>query len=175
MKYSYKGHIPKIASDVYIGPGASVIGRVTMGAGSSIWPNAVVRGDIAEICIGERTNIQDNSTLHVDSGHPLKVGNDVVVGHNAILHGCTVEDNCLIGMGAIVLDGAIIGERSLIGAGALIAPNKVIPPQSLVMGSPGKVVRNLTEEEVEHIRHAAAEYSAKAQEFMTQVLPIDEE
>lgn len=175
MKYSYKGHIPEIADDVYIAPGASVIGRVTIGASSSIWPNAVVRGDIATITIGERTNIQDNSTLHVDSDHPLRVGNDVVVGHNAILHGCTIEDNCLIGMGAIVLDGAIIGEGSLIGAGALVAPNKVIPPQSLVMGSPGKVIRELTAEEVEKIQHAAAEYAAKAQEFMTQVLPLDEE
>lgn len=171
MRYTYKGIAPNIADNVYIAPGAQVIGDVQIGSGSSLWPNAVVRGDMAPITIGEETNIQDNSTLHVDSGHPLTIGNSVTVGHNAILHGCTIMDHALIGMGAIVLDGAKVGEFALIGAGSLIPPGKEIPPRSLVVGSPGKVVRELSEEEMKHLKQSATVYAEKAQIYRTLVLP----
>ena len=168
MKIPFKGHMPEVAPDVYIAPGAQVIGDVTIGAQSSIWPNAVVRGDMAKITVGQKTNIQDNATLHVEPDHPLVIGNEVIVGHNAVLHGCTIENNALVGMGAIVLDGTIVGEQSLIGAGALIPPNKVIPPRSLVVGSPGKVIRELTAEELDHLKHAANGYAEIAQIYMTE-------
>jgi carbonic anhydrase/acetyltransferase-like protein (isoleucine patch superfamily) len=133
----------KIHEDTFVAPSADVVGEVTVGAGSSIWYQAVLRGDMAPITIGEHSNIQDGCLLHVANGFPLQVGNYVTVGHGAILHGCTVEDGVLIGMGAIVLDGAVIGEGSIIGAGALVPEGKVIPPRSLVVGVPGKVIREL--------------------------------
>lgn len=175
MRFMYKGITPQIAEDVYIAPGAQVIGDVRIGPGSSLWPNAVVRGDMAPITIGERTNIQDNSTLHVDTEHPLTIGNAVTVGHNAILHGCIIRDNALIGMGATVLDGAIIGEFALIGAGALIPPGKEIPPRSLVVGAPGKVVRQLSDEEVNHLQRSADVYAEKAQTYRMHVIPCEKE
>lgn len=175
MRYTYKGIIPKVHEDVFMGPGSAVVGDVEIGAGSSIWPNAVVRGDMASIKIGQNTNIQDNATLHVDPGHPLTIGDGVTVGHNAILHGCTIANNALIGMGAIVLDGARVGEFALIGAGALVPPGKEIPPRSLAVGSPCKVVRELTEEELSHLRRSATAYAEKAQVYRTQVLPYEGE
>ncbi|AZR71974.1 gamma carbonic anhydrase family protein [Anoxybacter fermentans] len=175
MKFSYKGYSPKVADDVYIAPGAQVIGDVEIGAGSSIWPNAVVRGDMAKITIGQRTNIQDNCTLHVDDEHPLIIGDDVTVGHNAVLHGCTIGNNALIGMGAIILDGAKIGDQALIGAGTLIPPGKEIPPRSLVVGSPGKVVRELKDEELAALKRSAEVYAKKAQTYRKQVQPYEDE
>ena len=136
----------KIDQDTFVAPTATIVGDVTIGAGSSVWYNAVLRGDMAAINIGEQTNIQDGCLLHVADGFPLVIGNYVTAGHGAILHGCTVEDDVLIGMGAIVLDGAIIGRGSIIGAGALITEGKVIPPHSLVVGVPGKVIRQLDED-----------------------------
>ncbi len=138
----------KIHEDTFVAPSADVVGEVTVGAGSSIWYQAVLRGDMAPITIGEHSNIQDGCLLHVANGFPLQVGNYVTVGHGAILHGCTVEDGVLIGMGAIVLDGAVIGEGSIIGAGALVPEGKVIPPRSLVVGVPGKVIRELDDTKV---------------------------
>lgn len=135
----------RIHEDTFIAPTAAVLGEVTLGAGSSVWYHAVLRGDMAPITIGEKTNVQDGCLLHVAERFPLRVGNHVTVGHGAILHGCTVEDGVLIGMGAIVLDGAVIGEGSVIGAGALVGEGKVIPPRSLVVGLPGKVIRQLDE------------------------------
>jgi carbonic anhydrase/acetyltransferase-like protein (isoleucine patch superfamily) len=173
MRFTYKGITPKIAADVYIAPGAQVIGDVQIGSGSSLWPNAVVRGDMARITIGQQTNIQDNATLHVDSGHPLTIGDSVTIGHNAILHGCTIMDHALIGMGAIVLDGANVGEFALIGAGALVPPGKVIPPRSLAVGSPAKVIRELSDDELNHLKRSATVYAEKAQVYRTQVLPCE--
>lgn len=147
-----------IHADTFVAPGAQVLGDVKVGRGSSIWHNAVVRGDMAPISIGEHSNIQDGCLLHVATGFPLTVGNHVTVGHGAILHGCTVEDGVLVGMGAIVLDGAAIGRGSIIGAGALVGEGKVIPPRSLVVGIPGKVAREVREEEAAHLIEHANHY-----------------
>ncbi len=131
-----------------LSPFCSVVGQVKIAAGCSIFAGAHIRGDVAPISIGSRTNIQENCCLHVSSGHPLVVGSGVTVGHGAILHGCTIGDNCLVGMGAIVMDGAIVGSNCLVGAGALITQGKVFPAGSLIMGSPARVVRALSEDEI---------------------------
>ena len=134
-----------INSTAFIAPGAVVVGDVTIGADSSVWYHSVVRGDMAPISIGEQTNIQDLSVLHVDDGLPCTVGSRVGVGHRAILHGCEVEDDCLVGMGAILLNGVKVGAGSVIGAGALLTEYTVVPPGSLVLGVPAKVVRDVDE------------------------------
>jgi carbonic anhydrase/acetyltransferase-like protein (isoleucine patch superfamily) len=128
---------------VFIAPGATVVGEVTIGKESSVWYHTVVRGDMEPISIGEQTNIQDLSVLHVDIGMPCIVGSRVGVGHRATLHGCTVEDDCLIGMGAILLNGVYVGAGSVVGAGALLTENFIVPPGSLVLGVPAKVVRDV--------------------------------
>jgi carbonic anhydrase/acetyltransferase-like protein (isoleucine patch superfamily) len=137
-----------LGEGVFIAPGAFVIGEVTLGARTNVWYNAVIRGDMAPVTIGEETNLQDNVTIHVDEGVPTLIGNQVTVGHNVVLHGCTVEDGVLIGMGSVILNGAVIGRDSLVGAGSLVTPGTVIPPRSLVIGSPGKVVRTLSEDQI---------------------------
>lgn len=139
--------------------GAVVTGNVEIGEDSGVWYNAVIRGDSEPIKIGKCTNIQDCAVLHVDAGSPLTIGDFVTVGHGAILHGCTVEDNVLIGMGAIIMNHAIIGEGSLVAAGALVTGGTVIPPRSLVIGSPAKVKRELTEEELKMNRENAVHYA----------------
>jgi len=154
-----KGIKPDIHEDTFIADNASVIGDVSIGKGSSVWYGAVIRGDIEKITIGEFTNIQDNSVVHTETDIPTKIGDYTVIGHNAIVHGCTIGSNCLIGMGAIILNKAVIGDNCIIGAGALVPEGKVIPPNSLVLGMPGKVVRNVTDEEVERIRGNAIRYN----------------
>src|SRR4051812_19690400 len=138
---------PHLGNGVYIAKTAVVVGDVTMGDHSSIWYNAVARGDINRIVIGHHSNIQDGTVLHLADDYPCIIGNYVTVGHSAIVHACTIRDECLVGMGAVVLDGAVVGEQSLIGARALVTQRTVIPPGSLVMGSPAKVVRELTADE----------------------------
>ena len=138
---------PTIEEGVFIAPSADLIGRVTMKKNSNIWFNCVARGDINEIIIGENTNIQDLSMLHVETSLPLIIGNNVTVGHSVTLHACTIEDNSLIGMGATILDGAVIGKNSLVAAGSLVPPGKVYPEGSFIVGSPAKVKRELTEQE----------------------------
>src|SRR5262245_40845338 len=156
---TYKGITPKIGERVYLDPTAQVIGDVEIGAHSSVWMNAVVRGDVHFIRIGSHTNIQDNCVVHVfKEKHPTHLGDYVTVGHSAVLHGCRVDSYCLIGMGAIVLNGAHIGGDSIVAAGAVVPEGMVVPPGSLVMGVPGKVRRPLTEEERESIRRYAANY-----------------
>ena len=150
---------PDIHPSVFVAPGAVVRGDVQLAAGSSVFYNAVLRGDRAAISIGEGTNIQDNCVVHVEYGLPVTVGKNVTVGHGAILHGCTIGDETLIGMGAIVLNGA-----KIIGAGALVTQNAVIPDGSMVVGSPAKVKRPLTEEEMASVRQSAADYRQEAQE-----------
>ncbi len=142
----YKGVEPKLSENVWIAKGAIVVGDVTVGKDCSIWFGAVVRGDVHYIKIGDRTNIQDLSMIHVthfkksdrSDGNPTIIGNDVTIGHKVMLHGCTVEDGCLIGMSATILDGAVIGKNSIVGAGSLVTMNKKFPPNSLIMGSPEK-------------------------------------
>jgi gamma-carbonic anhydrase len=165
MLRPYRGQMPQIAASAYIDAAATVIGRVIVGERSSFWPGAVARGDISQITVGDETSIQDGSVLHVDYGVPLVIGSRVTVGHMAVLHGCVVEDECLIGIGAIVLTGAKIGKGSVIAAGALVAEGKEIPPGSLVMGVPGKVVRQTTLEEQERFRQNAQAYVERAAEF----------
>jgi carbonic anhydrase/acetyltransferase-like protein (isoleucine patch superfamily) len=148
----HHGKTPVIPPTAYLAPTATVIGDVVLGEHASLWFNAVVRGDIHFIRIGDRTNIQDNSTIHVTADRwPAIIGNDVVGGHNIILHGCTVKDRVLIGMGATVMDGAIVGEESIVGAGALVTPGTEIPPRSLVLGRPCRVVRRVTDAEVRDV------------------------
>ena len=150
MIRSYRGALPRIAASAYLDPSAQIIGNVEIGERSSVWCNATLRGDVNTIRIGDDSNVQDNSVLHVDYGEfPLHIGDRVTVGHSVVLHGCTVEDDCLIGIGAIVLNGAIIGRGSVIAAGALVSEGARIPPGSLVMGVPGKVRREVNEIERE--------------------------
>ena len=158
MITSYQNNHPKLHDTVYVAPGAWVIGRVVMGEDSSVFFNTVIRGDTDNITIGERTNIQDNSTLHVNEGDPLAIGSDVTVGHNAIVHGCTVKDRVLIGMGSIILDRAVIDSDCYVAAGSLVAPGKTFPSGSMIMGSPAKVVRQLSQEEIDDIIRVAAHY-----------------
>lgn len=161
--------MPKIDESVFIAPGARVVGDVTVGKESSIWFNAVLRGDEAPIKIGERCSIQDNTTCHLFEDYPLVVEDDVTVGHNVILHGCTVRKGALIGMGSTILDGAEIGEYTIIGANTLIPSGKNIPPRSLVVGSPGKVVRELNEKDYELIQLSVDTYVQKGKEFKEQL------
>ena len=145
----YRGKWPQIAASAYIDRAAVVIGDVVIGENSSVWPMCVVRGDVHFIRIGNRTNIQDGSVLHVmKEQYPLVLGDDVTVGHAVTLHGCTIESNVLVGMRVTILNGAVIGTGSIIAAGALITERTVIPPDSLVMGSPGKVKRPVTEQDL---------------------------
>ena len=153
---------PAIGRGVYLAQGAIVVGDVTLGDHSSVWYHAVLRGDINRISIGHHTNIQDNAVLHVADDYPCRVGNYVTVGHSAIIHACALSDEVLIGMGAIILDGAVIGEQSLIGANALVTQRTEVPSGSLVLGSPGRVVRALTAEERKLLRASAEHYAANA-------------
>ncbi len=156
---SYRGRTPKIAPTAYIDPAAVVIGDVTLGEDSSVWPGTVLRGDVNFIRIGARTNIQDGSVLHVlRDDFPLILGDSVTVGHGVILHGCTVESRCLIGMGAIILNGARIGSGSIVAAGTLVPEGTVVAPGSLFMGHPGKFRRPLTDEDQASIDRYAARY-----------------
>jgi carbonic anhydrase/acetyltransferase-like protein (isoleucine patch superfamily) len=149
MLESYKGVEPRVAATSYIAENAHVIGDVHIGEHSSVWYNCVLRGDCYYIRIGDYTNIQDGTIIHVTTGeHATIIGNRVTVGHAVVLHGCTVKDRSLIGIGSIVLDGAVIGEDCLVAAGSLVTPGTIIPPRSLVMGSPARVRRELTEAEV---------------------------
>lgn len=158
MRIQLGEHAPQIDETAWIAPNATVAGRVRLESEVSVWYSAVLRGDMDEITVGARSNIQDGCVLHADPGFPCTVGEGVSVGHNAILHGCTVGDDVLIGMGATVLNGAVIGEGSLIAANALVPEGAQIPPGSLVAGVPGKVRRELSEAERDHIRLNAAAY-----------------
>lgn len=159
----FKGVWPTIAEDVFIAPGAVVVGNVTIREGASVWYNAVVRGDVAPIVIGQRTNIQDNCTLHVDEDAPLTIGDDCTVGHGAIVHGATVGDRVLVGMNAVVLSHAQVGADTIVGASALVGEAKSIAGGSLAVGVPARVVRALTEAERVHLLESAAGYVQRAQ------------
>src|SRR5580704_81414 len=162
----FLGTNPVIASNVYIAPNATVLGDVSIGPGSSVWFQCVIRADINVIRIGSETNIQDGSILHVADRYGLVIGNQVSCGHRAILHACTIEDRVLVGMNAIVMDGAEVGSGSIIGAGALVTKESRIPPGSLVLGSPAKVVRLLTPGEQKGIEELAAKYVSVAKYYL---------
>jgi carbonic anhydrase/acetyltransferase-like protein (isoleucine patch superfamily) len=155
----FGGKAPVIHDSVFVAQGAVVLGDVEIGERSSVWFGCVLRGDVNQIRIGARTNVQDVTTIHVTSRtHPTVVGDDVTIGHRVVLHGCTIKDRCLVGIGSVVMDGAVVGPESVVGAGALIPPGMVVPPRTLVMGSPAKVKRDLTTGEVEALRKSADNY-----------------
>ena len=158
------GNMPRIHPTVYIAEGAIVRGEVSIEEESSVFFHATVRAQKARISIGKQTNIQDNCVLHVDPGEVLEIGNGVTIGHSAVVHCRKVGDNSLIGMGAILLNGAVVGKNCIIGAGALVTKNTVVPDGSLVLGQPGKVVRELTQEEIEANRRNALHYVEEAKE-----------
>ena len=164
MIYNFKDKKPKTEEAVFIAPSADIIGEVTLGKDVSVWFNATIRADLSPVTIGDGTNVQDNCVIHVDDDKPTTVGKNVIIGHNVILHGCTVGDNSLIGMGAVVLNGAVIGEGCVVGAGALVTENKKFPDRSLIIGSPAKAVRTLTDEQVQKILEGVDRYIEKGRE-----------
>ena len=166
---NFRGHTPQIAADVFIAHTATVIGNVVIGAGSSLWYGVVVRGDVHEIRIGERTNIQDGTIVHVTGGKfGTYIGSDVTIGHGCIIHGCTIEDNGFIGMGAKILDGAVIEGGSMVAAGALITPGKRVKRGEMWAGSPAKFLRNITEEEIAAFATTAPHYCQLASEYLAE-------
>ena len=172
MIYTLDGIAPEIGRAVWVAPDANIIGKIVLEDEANIWFGATLRGDNEEIRVGAGTNIQENSVLHTDMGFPLTIGADCTVGHKAMLHGCTIGDGSLIGMGATVLNGARIGKGCLIGAGALITEGKEIPDGSLVMGAPGKVVRQLDAGAQARLLASAANYRANARRFAKGLMPL---
>ncbi len=174
MILSYKGNLPKIDPSVWIAESAQVIGDVEIGPESSIWFSAVVRGDVHRIRIGARTNVQDLSVLHVTRKIcPLTIGDDVTVGHRVILHGCTLGNRILVGMGSIVMDGAVIGDDVIIGAGSLVTEHMVIEPGTLILGSPARVRRKLTEDEKEWLLRSASNYVSDRLDYAGTLSPSE--
>lgn len=158
MIIDYKGISPKLEDDVFVAQNAAIIGDTRLSSDVNIWFGAVLRADISPILIGKGTNVQDNSTLHGDTNHPVEIGERVTIGHNCVIHGCSIQDEVLIGMGSTILNGAQIGSHTIIGAGSLVTQNKVIPSGVLCMGSPARVVRALTEKEIESIKKSSETY-----------------
>ena len=163
--YEVAGRSPQVAQTAWVADSAQVMGRVRLAAGASVWFGCVLRGDVDDISIGEESNIQDGSVLHVDPGAPLHVGARVTVGHKAMLHGCTVGDESLIGIGAVVLNGARIGQHCLVGAGALVTEGKEFADGSLIVGAPARVVRQLSPKQIEGLRESAQHYVENAARF----------
>lgn len=174
MIRAFKGKAPVIDQSVYVDPGAQVIGDVVIGRESSVWCHAIIRGDVNLIRIGERTNVQDLSMLHVTRRTAsLHIGDEVTIGHAAILHGCTIKNRCLIGMRAVVMDGAVVGEEAIIGAGALVTEGTVIPPRSLAIGVPAVVRRVLRPEEIAFLAESAANYVRDAADYRSELPNTD--
>jgi len=163
---------PQLGDNAWIAPNATVIGDVRLGANSSIWWNATLRGDNDPIHIGDNTNIQDGSVLHTDEGVPMHIGNNVTVGHLVMLHGCTVGDGSLIGIGSVILNRAVIGKGCIVGANTLIPEGKVFPDRVLIVGSPGKVVRELSDQDVANLQKSAEHYVANASRYRDELKPL---
>jgi carbonic anhydrase/acetyltransferase-like protein (isoleucine patch superfamily) len=167
MIRTFQGIKPTVPQSCFIEDTAVVIGDVVLGEGCSVWFNAVIRGDVNYIRIGNRTNVQDLCMLHVTHDtHPLIIGHEVTIGHSVVLHGCTVKDRVLVGMGAIVMDGAVIGEDSVVGAGALVVEGTVVPPKSVILGSPARVRRSATDKELDWIKESAENYVKYAGQYL---------
>lgn len=166
MLYEYGGVTPKLGKGAYAAPSADVVGRVRLGRGSSVWYGSILRGDINEIIVGEYTNVQDLSVGHVDDDKPLAIGDYVTIGHGAVVHGCTIGDCCLIGMRALVLSGATVGAGSVVGAGSLVREGADIPPGVLAVGSPARVIRELTGEEKTEVKSLAEKYAKIAATYL---------
>ena len=165
---AYQHHHPKISDSVFVAPSADVIGRVTLGDESSVWFNSTLRGDINEIMIGPRSNVQDNAVVHLADDYGCHVGELTTVGHSAIIHACTIGSECLIGMGSIILDGAVIPDRCIVGAGALITGGKTFPEGSLILGSPAKAVKSLDLKEQSEIKKWAEKYVRQSRIYRDQ-------
>jgi len=172
MIYTLDGITPEIAPDAWIAPDANLIGKVVIGAAASVWFGTTIRGDNEEIRLGDGSNIQENCVLHTDIGYPLVIGADCTIGHKAMLHGCTIGAGSLIGMGATVLNGAKIGRACLIGANALVTEGKEIPDGSLVMGAPGRVVRQLDDEARDRLLWSAAHYRENAARYRAGLVAV---
>ena len=167
MIRTFQGITPTIPPSCFVEDTAVLIGDVVMGEECSVWFHAVIRGDVNYIRIGHRTNVQDLCMLHVTHDtHPLIIGNDVTIGHHVVLHGCTIKDRVLVGMGSIIMDGAVIGEDSVVGAGALVTEGTVVPPKSLVLGSPARVRRPVTDKEVTWIAQSAVNYVRYSRQYL---------
>lgn len=173
MIIKLKDLIPKVSKDAWVSENAAVVGDVKIGPGSTVWYSASLRGDDNKIRIGEATSIQDNTVIHVEEDHETKIGDYVTVGHNVTLHGCTIEDNVVIGMGSIVLNGARIGENSIIGAGSLVTENKEIPPNTIAFGNPVKIIRKMTDEEIEGNKKGVLAYRDKIKAYKNDSERID--
>ena len=171
--YQIEEHAPQLAATAWVADSAQVMGRVTLAEGASVWYGAVLRGDNDQMTIGANSNIQDGSVLHTDHGVPLTVGEGVTVGHQVMLHGCTIGDNTLVGIQSVILNNARIGRNSIVGAGTLIPEGKTYPDGVLIVGVPGKVVRELTPEQIERLKLQAAHYVQQAERHRTQVRRID--
>lgn len=167
MLHAFQGIRPRIAGGAYVAPGAQIIGSVSLAPESSVWFNAVLRGDTEPITIGKGSNIQDGAVVHCDPAFPVSVGDGVTVGHACIIHGCTIGDNCLIGMGSVILNGAKIGPDCLVGAGSLVTEGKDFPTGSVIMGRPAQVVRQVGERELAMIRRGAETYRERARLYAT--------
>ena len=173
MKYALGDAWPTTTSDDYwIAPSADVVGDVQLGHNVSIWWNAVLRGDNDSIAIGDNSNVQDGCVLHTDPGHPLSIGNNVSVGHMSMLHGCTIGDGSLVGIGSVILNGAKIGKNCLVGAKSLIGEDKEIPDNSLVIGSPGKVIRPVSPEQLALLKEIVASYVTRWQQYRDKLKPL---
>ncbi|WP_146345440.1 gamma carbonic anhydrase family protein [Phaeobacter marinintestinus] len=170
--YALGDHAPQIHEDTWVAPDANLIGKVVMEAGSSVWFGCTIRADHEEIRIGDGSNVQENCVMHIDAGFPLVIGKNCTIGHKVMLHGCTIGDNTLVGMGAMILNGAKIGKNCLIGAGALVTENKVIPDNSLVMGVPGKVVREVDEKNAQRITMGALHYQDNMRRFRDEMKEV---
>ncbi|MBL8385281.1 MAG: gamma carbonic anhydrase family protein [Burkholderiales bacterium] len=170
--YQLGDDAPVIPASAYVAPEATIIGRVTLGEGASVWPGASIRGDNAAITLGAAVNIQEGAVLHVDEGYPLAIGDGASIGHQAMLHGCTIGANSLVGIQAVVMNGAVIGRDSLVGAGAVVTEGKVFPERSLIVGAPAKVLRTLTDEQVAMLRYNAQHYVDKGVEYKTRLKRI---
>ena len=170
--YALGADAPQLHADTWVAPDANLIGKVVMEEGSSVWFGCTIRADHEVILIGAGSNVQENCVMHIDAGYPLTIGQNCTIGHKVMLHGCTIGDNSLIGMGATVLNGAKIGKNCLIGAGALITENKEIPDNSLVMGAPGKVVRELNEKNAQMLTMSALHYQENMRRFRDQMKEV---
>ena len=163
--YQLDNDIPRLAEGAWVADSAQVIGNVELGEGASVWFGAILRGDTEPLCIGRGTNVQESTVIHADPGYPVTLGDDVTIGHQVMLHGCTVGDGSLIGIQAVVLNGARIGKHCLVGAGSLVTEGKEFPDGSMIMGTPAKVVRPLTPEQILGLKHIAAHYVENARRF----------
>ncbi|MES2283460.1 MAG: gamma carbonic anhydrase family protein [Pseudomonadota bacterium] len=171
--YQLENLAPSVHPSAWVAGNAQVMGHVTLAQDVSVWFGVVIRGDTSTITVGKGSNIQDNSVMHADEGKPLTVGENVTVGHQVMLHGCTIGDNSLIGIGAIVLNGAKIGKNSLVGAGSLVTEGKEFPDGSMIMGTPAKVVRQLTPEQIEGLKQSAEHYVENAARYKTGLKKLD--